>query len=437
MADQDEFERLILALQGADAAVPAVDPVEQGGGVLEPWLRMVADRGASDLLLVAGEPPALRIEGRVHRLGGRSTAWTSRKRPAGAAAARAPQYRDAGIADARVRIAGLGRFRINLHHERGRAAAAIRMLPARCRASRPSDCRRASRRWRASARPRDRRRRHRLGQDDDAGGAGRRDQPARRPAHHHDRGSDRIRARHQRSIIEQVEIGVDAPDFPTALRSALRQAPDVIVIGEMRDPETMRIALAAGETGHLVLSTLHTTDMASTVARMADSFPVERQHTIRQEMAMALAAVFVQKLMPRIGGGLMPAAELLMVGYGARQHIRKNALQHLHQEITITRKLGSFTLEESLARLVKRGVDRLERRARARRPSRRSSSSWPRDPRINRSLKKGALIEMAHGRCEKHWGLAICHLTCAIQKRFSASSSTRARASPVPGAYRM
>jgi twitching motility protein PilT len=161
---------------------------------------------------------------------------------------------------------------------------------------------------------------------------------------------------HHASLIEQVEIGIDAPDFPTALRAALRQAPDVIVVGEMRDPETMRIALAAAETGHLVLSTVHTTDVASAVSRIADSFPAERQNTIRQELAMALSAVVTQTLLPRIGGGLVPAAELLMVGYGARQHVRKNALQHLHQEITITRRVGSVTLEESLARLVKDGL---------------------------------------------------------------------------------
>ena len=137
----------------------------------------------------------------------------------------------------------------------------------------------------------------------------------------------------------------------------------------MRDPETMRIALAAGETGHLVFSSLHTTDVASTVARIADSFPLERQNTIRQELAMALAAVLTQTLMPKIGGGRVPAAELLMVGYGARQHMRKNALQHLHQEITITRKQGSFTLEESLAELVKRGlVDRKDALTRAGHP---------------------------------------------------------------------
>src|SRR6185436_19752887 len=161
---------------------------------------------------------------------------------------------------------------------------------------------------------------------------------------------------HHAGVVEQVEIGVDAPDFPTALRASLRQAPDIIVVGEMRDPETMRIALAAAETGHLVFSTVHTTDAASTVARIADSFPDERQNTIRQEMAMALAAVRTQTVLPKKGGGIVPAAELLFVGYGARQRIRRNALQHLHQETTITRKFGSFTFEESLAQLVKQGL---------------------------------------------------------------------------------
>jgi twitching motility protein PilT len=173
----------------------------------------------------------------------------------------------------------------------------------------------------------------------------------------------------QRSVVQQVEVGVDAPDFPTALRTALRQAPDVLVIGEMRDPETMRLALAAGETGHLVLTTLHTTDVASTIGRVSDSFPAERQPTIRQEIAAALAAVFVQALLPRVGSGRIPAAELLIVGYGARQHVRRNQLHQLHQEITITRKHGSFTLEDCLAGLVKRGaVDRAEASLRANHP---------------------------------------------------------------------
>jgi twitching motility protein PilT len=167
-------------------------------------------------------------------------------------------------------------------------------------------------------------------------------------------------------VIEQVEVGIDAPDFPTALRAALRQAPDVIVVGEMRDPETMQIALAAAETGHLVLSTVHTGDVTSSLARISDSFPLERQPTVRQDLAIALAAVLVQTLLPRRGGGRVPAAELLVADYGARQHIRKYQLQHLHQEITMSRRLGSFTYEDCLADLVRRGlIEREDALARA------------------------------------------------------------------------
>jgi len=174
---------------------------------------------------------------------------------------------------------------------------------------------------------------------------------------------------HGRSVMEQVEIGIDARDFPTALRAAVRQAPDVIVVGEMRDPETMRIALQAAETGHLVFATVHTTDVAAAVSRIADAFPSERQNAVRQELAMAAAAVLTQTLVPARTGGLIPIAELLIVSYGARQHIRKNALQHLNQEITITRKAGSFTFEESLARSVRHGLlDRQDALVRAAHP---------------------------------------------------------------------
>ncbi|MFN2385018.1 MAG: hypothetical protein ABR576_01800 [Thermoanaerobaculia bacterium] len=113
---------------------------------------------------------------------------------------------------------------------------------------------------------------------------------------------------------------------------------------------------------------MHTTDAASTVSRVADSFPPERQNTIRQELS-TLAGVLTQTLLPRKGGGRAVAAELLFIGYGARQHIRKNALQHLHQEIALTRRQGSVTLEESLARLVKEGiVEPEEARSRAAHP---------------------------------------------------------------------
>ena len=358
----DDLNRLLSELESLHTG-PSL------GAGLDEWLHVAAEREASDLLLVAGEPPTLRIDGRIVRAAGAILDGTDIETlvvpelPPHAQR----QFRDTGIADASRRIPGLGRFRINLHRERGRAAAAIRRLPTRVPTLASLDL--APGTELLSRLPRG------LVLLGGATGSGKTttlaaliDEINRRDAKHVITIEDPIEYEHtnQKSIVQQVEIGIDAPDFPAALRTALRQAPDVIVIGEMRDPETMRIALAAAETGHLVLSTLHTTDVASTIARMTDSFPVERQPTIRQEIAASLAAVFVQTLLPRTAGGRVPAAELLVIGYGARQHIRRNALQHLHQEITITRKHGSFSLEECLARLVRAGVvDRSEATLRA------------------------------------------------------------------------
>jgi twitching motility protein PilT len=358
MDDTDDLDELIRELNATTAEVQV--PARSGDTArIERWLRTVAQQNGSDLLLVAGSPPALRIEGRVLPLDEGPLDGVDIEEavlPALAPHARRI-YRESGIADASFRLSGVGRFRINLHRERGRAAAAIRLLPQRV--PRLASLGLPAQIEPLASLPRG------LVLVGGPTGSGKSTTLAalveeinRRDRRHIVTIEDPIEYEHvhQKSIVEQVEIGIDAPDFPTALRAALRQAPDVIVVGEMRDPETMKIALAAAETGHLVLSTVHTTDVASTVSRIADSFPAERQNTIRQELAMALAAVLTQTLLPRIGGGIVPAAELLMVGYGARQHIRRNALQHLHQEITITRKSGSFTLEESLARLVREGA---------------------------------------------------------------------------------
>jgi len=322
---------------------------------LHGWLeRLVAQKG-SDLLLVSGAPAAIRTEGVLSTLGESALSGEGIEAavlPALAAHAR-EEYQQYGIADSSYRVEGLGRFRINLHRERGRAAATVRALPSTIPTLEELHLPAG-----VGALAKLRRGLVIIG---GATGSGKSTTLAalvneinRETSRHIVTIEDPIEYEHQhnRSVVEQVEIGIDAPDFPTALRAAMRQAPDVIVVGEMRDPETARIALSAAETGHLVFTTLHTTDAASTVSRIADSFPQERQHSIRAEIAMALAAMLTQNLLPHRNGGRVPAAELLMVGYGARQHIRKNALQHLHQEITITRKQGSFTLEESLAQLV-------------------------------------------------------------------------------------
>ena len=327
----------------------------QESAELKDWLSELIARGGSDLLLVPQARASIRKEGAVSAIGDRPLSGEEIEAavfPSLAAHAR-EEYQQYGIADSSYRVQGFGRFRINLHRERGRAAATLRALPSKVPALEelrlPPGVSALAGLQRG------------LVIIGGATGSGKTTTLAalvneinQRDARHIVTIEDPIEYEHahNRSIIEQVEIGVDAPDFPTALRAAMRQAPDVIVVGEMRDSETARIALSAAETGHLVFTTLHTTDAASTVSRIADSFPQERQHTVRAEMAMALAAMLTQTLLPRRNGGRIPAAELLIVGYGARQHIRKNALQHLHQEITITRKQGSFTLEESLAQLV-------------------------------------------------------------------------------------
>jgi twitching motility protein PilT len=358
MEPEDDIDRLILELNATADREPAHMPPGSTTRI-ERWLQILAEKHGSDLLLVAGAPPAVRIDGKVVALAEGPLDGLDIEDavlPALAPHARR-QYREAQVADSSFRVAGLGRFRINLHRERGRAAAAVRLLPVRV--PRLSTLNLPPQIDALAQLPRG------LVLVGGPTGSGKSTTLAalveeinRRDARHIITIEDPIEYEHAHagSVIEQVEVGVDAPDFPTALRAALRQAPDVIVVGEMRDPETMHIALAAAETGHLVFSTVHTTDAASTVSRIADSFPSERQNTIRQELAMALAAVMTQMLLPRVGGGLIPAAELLMVGYGARQHIRKNAVHHLHQETTITRRAGSFTLEESLARLVKEGA---------------------------------------------------------------------------------
>lgn len=358
MDKTDDLDELIREL---NATTPEVHVPTPSGDTtrIERWLRIVAQQNGSDLLLVAGAPASLRVEGRVTPLDeGPLDGLDVEEAVLPALPPHARRlYRDERIADGLFRMPGVGRFRINLHRERGRAAAAVRLLPTRV--PRLASLGLPSEVEQLASLPRG------LVLVGGPTGSGKSTTLAaiveeinRRDRRHIVTIEDPIEYEHvhQRSIVEQVEIGIDAPDFPTALRAALRQAPDVIVVGEMRDPETMKIALAAAETGHLVLSTVHTTDVASAVSRIADSFPAERQNTIRQELAMALAAVLTQTLMPRIGGGIVPAAELLMVGYGAKQHIRRNALQHLHQEITITRKAGSFSLEESLSRLVREGA---------------------------------------------------------------------------------
>ncbi len=365
---EDDLNELVSELNQRATPLRAV----AASRVLEQWLQQVRGASGSDLLLVAGVPPMIKATGRLVRasdtvLDGEDieTAVFPYVPAAGQS-----RYRAGEAVDFAFRVSGLGRFRVNLHRERGRTAVAIRVLPTRL--PRLADLQFTHDIGLLARLPR--------GLVLVAGptGSGKTTTLAalvsdinHREQRHVVTIEDPIEYEHPHGtcVVEQVEIGIDAPDFPTALRSALRQAPEVLVIGELRDTETMRIALSAAETGHLVFATVHATDVGAAVSRIADAFPSERQNAVRQELAMALAAVLTQTLVISTAGALAPVAELLIVGYGARQHVRKNALQHLHQEITISRKAGSFTLEESLAKLVQEGLlDRKEAAMRAAHP---------------------------------------------------------------------
>jgi twitching motility protein PilT len=164
------------------------------------------------------------------------------------------------------------------------------------------------------------------------------------------------------SILNQREVGVDAPTFAAALRHVLRQDPDVILIGEMRDPETIATAVTAAETGHLVFSTLHTNSAAQTIDRVVDAFQPEQQRQIRGQLAQVLRAVVSQRLVPAAArGGRVAAVEIMTQSPQVQKLITDGDIQHLHRAIE---ESGGYyrmrTMNQSLAQLVKQGLVTLE-----------------------------------------------------------------------------
>ena len=158
-----------------------------------------------------------------------------------------------------------------------------------------------------------------------------------------------------RAQITQREIGRDVPSFDDALRRAMRQDPDVILVGEMRDLETISLAVSAAETGHLVLATLHTTSASNTIERIVDAFPHEQQPQIRLQLANSLRAIFSQVLLPKVGGGQVVAQEVLVASRGVRALIREGKAAQLGNMMQTGAKDGMQTLEDALQKLVDAG----------------------------------------------------------------------------------
>ncbi len=251
----------------------------------------------------------------------------------------------------------MGRFRINIHHQRGTLAASIRLLPSRIPSIEslhlPASLGKLAER------------RQGLVLVTGPTGCGKSSTLAAlidlvntRRAAHVVTIEDPIEYQHnnRNSIIEQIEVGRDTPDFAVTLRSIMRQTPDVILVGEMRDAETIATALTAAETGHLVLSTLHTNDAIQAVSRVLDTFPSANQPQIRQQMSLALAAVLSQQLVPGVDNvSRWPATEIMIATDAVRALIRKGEDHQLRSQISVGRAEGMMTMEQSLAELVRTG----------------------------------------------------------------------------------
>lgn len=162
------------------------------------------------------------------------------------------------------------------------------------------------------------------------------------------------------SIISQREMGTDTHSWALALRSSLREDPDVVLIGEMRDPETMQAAITLAETGHLVFSTLHTNSAAQSIDRVIDSFSADQRPQIRIQLAATLKGIISQRLLPKIGGGRIVASEILIGNAAVASNIRDGKSHLIDSVIQTSKELGMSTIDESLANLVKEGIVTLD-----------------------------------------------------------------------------
>ncbi|MFI4982403.1 MAG: type IV pilus twitching motility protein PilT [Nevskiales bacterium] len=364
MSDYDsELSKIVAELNKAapsqQRASPSAArvPVSVSAASLDQLLGLAAARNASDVLLIAGAPAVLRINGALAIGSGppleaedvRSLVLPMLE------AAQLEELQKRRSIDLGFVRENLGRFRVNIHHQRGTLAASIRLLPSRIPSLEtlhlPASLAKLAER------------RQGLVLVTGPTGCGKSSTLAAlidlvntRRAAHVVTIEDPVEYQHpnRNSIIEQIEVGRDTPDFAVTLRSIMRQSPDVILVGEMRDAETIATALTAAETGHLVLSTLHTNDAVQAMGRILDTFPAANQPQIRQQLSLAMGAVIAQQLIPGLDGMTRwPATEIMVATDAVRALIRKGEDHQLRSQISVGRAEGMMTMEQSLAELVR------------------------------------------------------------------------------------
>jgi twitching motility protein PilT len=339
-------------------------PAEPGAGAgvgeeFKSWLRLLVQQEGSDLHVKVGSAPLLRIDGRLQRLD---------RAPLTADDTRAivddivPRdlvggFVERGEVDFAHSLAGVGRFRVNVFRQRGTASMVLRRLrfggPRFEEMGLPDVIRQLSEEVRGLilvTGP--------TGSGKTTTLASMIDYINRTKPAHIVTIEDPIEILHQDEVasINQREVGQDTESFLTALRAALRQDPDVILIGEMRDTETVRAALQAAETGHLVLSTLHTVDATETVNRCIDFFPPYQQKQVRLTLAGALRGIVCQRLVPTVDGGRVPGLEVLVnTGRVAERIADPDKTSEIHDVIADGAYYGMMTFDQSLLQLVQTG----------------------------------------------------------------------------------
>jgi len=323
-------------------------------------LKMTVERNASDLIIAAGAPPTLRIHGRLTYMDGPELTPGDTERLVFQILNEEQKrvFEDKLELDFSYPLPGVGRFRVNVHRQRGSVAVTLRNIPSKIPTIKelrlPPIVKEFARRPRGL-----------VVVTGPTGSGKSTTQAALIDLINSERSchivtiEDPIEFLHQhkRSVIEQREVDCDTQSFHTAVRYALRQNADVILIGEVRDAETMEAAISAAETGHLVFATLHTSEVAQAVQRMIDMFEPHRQHQVRTTLAMCLEGIIAQRLIPRKdGNGRIVATEILVMTTALRNLIREGKIQQINAVLETGSKYGMHTMDQSIRKLYEDGL---------------------------------------------------------------------------------
>ena len=325
------------------------------------YLRTAVEEGASDLFIVAGGTVSCKIKGSIRSIGDEKVFPQETERLITDLYAQAgrdmSRYLECGDDDFSFAIGGLARFRINAYRQRGSMAAVVRVvafnIPDYQKMHIPEQV--------INLAEVD----HGMVLVTGTAGSGKSttqaciiDRVNSTRSCHIITLEDPIEYLHRdrKSIISQREIAIDTENYLTALRACLRQAPDVILFGEMRDHETIRTAMTAAETGHLIIATLHTSGAVNTIDRIIDSFPSAQQAQIRIQLSSVLHTVVSQQLIPAKDGGMVPAYEIMHMNSAIKSLIRDSKSHQIDNAITSGSAEGMITMDQSILNLYKEGL---------------------------------------------------------------------------------